>query len=173
MGDGEESGGAEDALGGDGGIADSAVSGFEDGESGGSGLQTQGKNRFDNLIKSLIARIEFTNTLAPIQEYGRHQKKAAQNIKNKKNKKKPNAINEQSETPSDMAGGAKLDENYYDLDDDFIDDGDIEMIDQDDDQMMHELYDTSKYQSVAQSEMPDVECDEANLSGDEDNGNDD
>jgi hypothetical protein len=46
-------------------------------------------------------------------------------------------------------GGAKLDENYYDLDDDFIDDGDIEMIDHDDDHMIHEFYDTSKYQSAA------------------------
>ncbi len=27
---------------------------------------TQGKNRYDILIKSLIARIEFNNTLAPI-----------------------------------------------------------------------------------------------------------
>jgi hypothetical protein len=27
---------------------------------------TSGKNRFDTLIKSLIARIEFNNTLAPI-----------------------------------------------------------------------------------------------------------
>jgi hypothetical protein len=68
-----------------------------------------------------------------------------------------------------VAAGAKLDENYYDLDDDFIDDGDIEMIDQDDDQMMHDLYDTSKHQSVAQSELPDIECDEGNLSGDEEN----
>ena len=42
---------------------------------------TSGKNRFDTLIKSLIARIEFNNTLAPIQEYGRHQKKAANNKK--------------------------------------------------------------------------------------------
>ena len=75
LGDNDESGG-DDPVG-ESGIGDSAVSGFEDGESGGSGLQTQGRNRFDNLIKSLIARIEFTNTLAPIQEYGRHQKKAA------------------------------------------------------------------------------------------------
>jgi hypothetical protein len=60
----------------EGGIADSAVSGFDDADSGGA-MQTAGKNRFDNLIKSLIARIEFNNTLAPIQDYGRHHKKAA------------------------------------------------------------------------------------------------
>jgi hypothetical protein len=60
-----------------------------------------GKNRFDTLLKSLIARIEFNNTLAPITEYGRHNKKAAANNKLKK-KKKPQ--NELSETPSDMAG---------------------------------------------------------------------
>ena len=161
--DGEESGG-DDV--GEGGIADSAVSGFDDADSGGA-FQTTGKNRYDNLLKSLIARIEFNNTLAPIQEYGRHQKKAAQYNKNKKNKKKTAGQNEQSETPSDL-GGAKLDENYYDLDDDFIDDGDIEMIDHDDDQMMHDLYDTSKYQSAAQSEMPDIDREEGgNLSGEE------
>ena len=39
--------------------------------------------------------------------------------------------------------GAKQDENFYDLDDDFIDDEDIMMIDQDDD-MMHDFYDQSK-----------------------------
>ena len=42
---------------------DSAVSGFGDDE---SMLPVTGKNRFDVLLKSLIARIEFNNTLAPI-----------------------------------------------------------------------------------------------------------
>ena len=149
--DGDESGGEE----GEGAIGDSAVSGFDDGESGGQPLPVSGGGgRFDNLIKSLIARIEFNNTLAPIQDYGRHQKKAAQFNKNKKNKKKTLGKNEQSETPSD-AGGAKQDENFYDLDDDFIDDEDIMMIDQDDD-MMHDFYDHSKNQSAAQSELPDL-----------------
>ena len=88
---------------------------------------------------------------------------------NKKNKKKAAATgapNENSENPSELAG-AKFDENYYDLDDDFIDDGDIEMIDQDDDQMMHDLYDTSKYQSAAQSELPEVDREEGGNSSDE------
>lgn len=78
--------------------------------------------------------------------------------------------NEQSETPSEAGGaGGKQDENYYDLDDDFIDDGDIEMIENDDD-MMHELYDTSKHQSLAQSEMPELDREEegGNSSGGED-----
>lgn len=50
---------------------DSAVSGFQDDESL-SGMPCQGRHKYDNLLKSLIARIEFNNTLAPIQEYGRH-----------------------------------------------------------------------------------------------------
>ena len=87
--DGDESGGEE----GEGAVGDSAVSGFDDGESGVQ-HQAMGGGRFDNLIKSLIARIEFNNTLAPIQDYGRHQKKAAQINKNKKNKKKTLGKNE-------------------------------------------------------------------------------
>lgn len=31
-----------------------------------------GKAKYETLIKSMIARIEFNNCLAPIQEYGRH-----------------------------------------------------------------------------------------------------
>jgi len=38
--------------------------------------QMNGKYRFDQLIKTMIARIEYNNTLAPVQEYGRHQTKA-------------------------------------------------------------------------------------------------
>jgi hypothetical protein len=70
------------AEGEDGVNGDSHMSDLHDDES----FVPSGKDRFDTLLKSLIARIEFNNTLAPIQEYGRHQKKAA-NIK-KKNKKK-------------------------------------------------------------------------------------
>lgn len=105
-------------------------------------------------MKSLIARIEFNNTLAPIQEYGRHQKRAAANIK-KKNKKKPAAATggpgstavpgeAASDEPSEI-GGAKMDENYYDLDDDFIDDGELESIDQDDDMLLYGDGETSKF----------------------------
>ena len=127
----------EDAEEGD-GMGDSAVSGFGEEES------MPGKNRFDVLLKSLIARIEFNNTLAPIQEYGRHQVKAA-NIK-KKNKKKPEPTSETSEIP-----GAKFDENYYDLDDEFIDDGDLDMANEDEEMELFEDGDTSKFQS----EVPD------------------
>lgn len=67
------------------GMGDSNISGFDDDSA--SGMQYTGKNRFDTLLKSLIARIEFTGTLAPIQEYGRHQQKAAANNKKKKVKK--------------------------------------------------------------------------------------
>lgn len=67
------------------GMGDSNVSGFDD--DSGMGMPTTGKNRFDVLLKSLIARIEFSGTLAPIQEYGRHQQKAAANNKKKKVKK--------------------------------------------------------------------------------------
>ena len=43
-----------------------------------------GKCRFDQLIKTMIARIEFNNTLAPVQEYGRHQTRAVQKKKKAK-----------------------------------------------------------------------------------------
>lgn len=35
-----------------------------------------GGHRFENLIKSMLARLELNNSLAPIEQYGRHQKKA-------------------------------------------------------------------------------------------------
>ena len=44
---------------------------------------TNSKYRYDQLIKTMIARLEYNNTLAPVQEYGRHQTKA---LKNKKKK---------------------------------------------------------------------------------------
>jgi hypothetical protein len=40
-----------------------------------------GKYRIDNVIKSMVARLELHNTLAPIQEYGRHQVRATQKKK--------------------------------------------------------------------------------------------
>lgn len=52
-------------------MSESAVP-WEESESMQGAGATSGKNRFDTLLKSLIARIEFSNTLAPIQEYGRH-----------------------------------------------------------------------------------------------------
>lgn len=35
-----------------------------------------GGHRFENLIKSMLARLELNNSLAPIQQYGRHQRRA-------------------------------------------------------------------------------------------------
>lgn len=77
----------------------------------------------------MIARIEFNNCLAPVQEYGRHQQKVANR---KKKKAKPAAtqqvvpdFNRDPQSPSDL--GAKYDDNYYDLDDDFIDDNDLDI----------------------------------------------
>jgi hypothetical protein len=46
-----------------------------------------------------------------------------------------------------------MDENYYDLDDEFIDDGDLEM-NQDDDNYIYNDADTSKF---AQSELLEIE----------------
>jgi ribosomal 50S subunit-associated protein YjgA (DUF615 family) len=40
-----------------------------------------GGHRFENLIKSMLARIEIKGNLAPIQEYGRHQTAAAKKRK--------------------------------------------------------------------------------------------
>jgi len=76
-------------------------------------MATSGKKTYDMLLKSLIARIEFNNCLAPIQEYGRHQKKGA----GKRKKLKKQGEGEEL---------VKYDDNFYDLDDEFIDDGDLE-----------------------------------------------
>ncbi len=137
-------------------MGDSNVSGFDDDSA--MGMPTAGKNRFDVLLKSLIARIEFNGTLAPIQEYGRHQQKAAANNKKKKVKKpQQEQPNEKSEDPSEIGAGgagAKYDDNFYDLDDDFIDDGDLEMNDQDEDMELFADGDTSKFQSGRESVVP-------------------
>ena len=54
-----------------------------------------GGYRFENMIKSMLARLELNNSLAPIQEYGRHQKKAG------KLKKKAEAPKKKSDGPAD------------------------------------------------------------------------
>ena len=78
-----------------------------------------GKYRFDQLIKTMIARIEYNNTLAPVQEYGRHQTKAL--------KKRKGKSLESLDVPSAAKKGGKkdYDDRFYDLDDNFIDDGDM------------------------------------------------
>ena len=67
---------------------------------------------FDNLIKSMIARLELQGGLAPVQDYGRHL--------TAKRKKAPDAVQEDSATP-----GNDKNDQFYDLDDNFIDDGDV------------------------------------------------
>lgn len=87
-----------------------------------SSIPMSGKNKFDVLLKSMIARIEFNNCLAPVQNYGRHQQKGA--AKKKKTKKVVVPGAEHELDPNSES--AKLDDNFYDLDDDFIDDDDID-----------------------------------------------
>ena len=71
-----------------------------------------GANRFkfENVIKSMVARLELQNGLAPVQEYGRHFAQA--------NKKKKN----QKPSEDDSEIGNNFNDQYYDLDDGFIDD---------------------------------------------------
>ena len=64
----------------------------------------------------MIARLEYNNTLAPVQEYGRHMNRL-------KNKKKKDVANDDDKQDRKIT---QLDEKYYDLDDGFIDDGDIQ-----------------------------------------------
>lgn len=79
-------------------------------------------NRHGSIIQSLLQRIEANGQLEPVNNYGRHQGK---NVKRKK-KKKDESANPQANanTEKDKA----FDEDFYDLDDDFIDDGDVDYI---------------------------------------------
>ena len=70
----------------------------------------------------MVARLELYNGLAPIQEYGRHQTQA--NRKKKPQKEQHELQVQQSETEK---ADANFNDQYYDLDDDFIDDDDIGM----------------------------------------------
>ena len=82
---------------------------------------TTGKNKFEMMLKSMIARLEFCNYLAPKEDYGRHQSRMANKKKKAKKVNKDNAVVEKSESELEM----KYDDNYYDLDDEFIDDNDV------------------------------------------------
>lgn len=62
-------------------------------------MSVTGVHRYDNMIKSMIARLEVTNSLAPVQDIGRHQKAREMASQN-----------------------GYQEEKYFDLDDDFIDD---------------------------------------------------
>ena len=57
--------------------------------------------RYDNMLKFMMARIEFHQGLAPVQTYGRHQTQAAQ--RKKKAKKPPKEGN----TTAVVDGGAE------------------------------------------------------------------
>lgn len=50
-------------------------------------FSTKGKTNYQNMLKSMIARIEADGRLARIQEYGRHQQKGVR-LKKKTNKRK-------------------------------------------------------------------------------------
>lgn len=66
----------------------------------------------------MVARLELYNGLAPIQEYGRHQTQASK-------KKKTKEVEKQKDEDSTTGAVAKdnnFNDQYYDLDDDFIDD---------------------------------------------------
>ena len=95
-----------------------------------SPFPNSGKSKFEVMIKSMIARIEFNNCLAPVSEYARHQ----QNFQNKKKKlkKKPQItsvvqIDQAHPDENGAEKGPKYDDNYYDLDDDFIDDDELDI----------------------------------------------
>ena len=83
----------------------------------------------------MIARIEYNNTLAPVQEYGRHQLQAKKKKKGKavangggeENQKAMEDSDDGKEKPTKGGkGNSHYDDRYYDLDDNFIDDGDHE-----------------------------------------------
>lgn len=89
------------------------------------------------MIKSMLARLELNNSLAPIQEYGRHQKRAGKIKKKEAPKKKPEGQpagegEDQNATTADAGSGEKekpkdfQDDKFYDLDDAWIDDGDVD-----------------------------------------------
>jgi len=75
------------------------------------------------MLKSMLARLEFCNSLAPIEDYGRHQAKMANK---KKKKKKVLQPMEASGNAVEESAGPKYDDNFYDLDDNFIDDAELE-----------------------------------------------
>lgn len=84
-----------------------------------------GGHRFENLIKSMLARIEIKGNLAPIQEYGRHQTAAAKKRKENKKQNKEAGDGEAGQPEQPEKEHANYDDKYYDLDDGFIDDNEI------------------------------------------------
>ena len=98
----------------------------------------QGINRFANMMKCMTSRIEMFNKLGRIQDIGRHQQRGDK--KKQKNKK-----------GEDEGSEGHMDDKFYNLDDDFIDDGDLEGIDEDDEGSL--FAETSKFMSGDPSEM--------------------
>lgn len=111
-------------------------------------------HRFENLIKSMLARLELNNSLAPIQQYGRHQRKAANNRKKnlqQQTKKKAPAGEGGEDNQTTADGGAngasgdkgdkkemQYDDKFYDLDDGWICDEDQGLQDDGVDQFINE-----------------------------------
>ena len=116
------------------------ISGPENEHSEASGLG--GGHRFENLIKSMLARLELHGSLAPIQQYGRHQRKANTRKKAQSQAKKGTNGNTTTEGQATAAvsgpGGmekpeangsgekkeVQYDDKFYDLDDGWICDDD-------------------------------------------------
>lgn len=117
-------------------------------------LGINGKYRFDTLIKTMIARIEYNNTLAPVQEYGRHMQKVV------KRKKKTD------DQPDGPKKSKDVDERFYDLDDDFIDDDNLQEGAGWDGMMageayMHDQNDEEESQQASSAMQYSAEADEA------------
>ena len=103
------------------------------------GNMTCGTQRYENMIKSMMARIEFNQALAPVQTYGRHQAQAAQRKKKAKKNKEGGGTTENGGEEFEV----KYDDQFYDLDDDFIDDGEVEMAAYDDGHEVEALLENS------------------------------
>jgi len=98
-----------------------------------------GGHRFENLIKSMLARLELQNSLAPIQQYGRHQRRALnrRKVQNQTKKKPANEADDAQTTADGGAAGnsaekpeAMFDDKFYDLDDGWICDDDVGLNDE-------------------------------------------
>lgn len=151
------------------------ISGPEDFSEGTGNI---GGHRFGNLIKSMLARLELNNSLAPIQEYGRHQKIANKKKKDNNAKKKAadgegNGSGQDNATTADhgahppiLTGGEKAyDDKFYDLDDDWIDDDNVEIADEMGTDLM--LAESSHFMSDANSMAPESALTSKNLNQEE------
>ena len=123
------------------------ISGPEDFSEGTGNI---GGHRFGNLIKSMLARLELHNSLAPIQEYGRRQTTANKKKKDNNAKKKAQEGDNANVT---MADDKAYDDKFYDLDDDWIDDGEAEVAEELGTEFM--LAEGSNFMSESGSQAPD------------------